>query len=448
MGSEYSKVKAGPTKEFFVSMITRDILLPYAIVELIDNSIDGIKRLKAEKFDSFNINVTFNKDFFEIEDNCGGIGLDIATEYAFVFGKPQAARDKEERVETTGTFGIGMKRALFKMGQDFIISSKSRNSQFVLHLDVSEWIKDEDDWDFPLLEASDTVENDLKDCGTKITVTRLFSGISQSFEYNAFINEVISTVKRKTISEINNGLNITINGTKIEGSFLSIISSGNVMPYKYTFESNNITVMILAGISAETDPDKAGWYIYCNSREILSADKSSLTTWKDDKDVEGIKYHNDYASFRGFVFFTSKYPEMLPWNTSKTGIDNSSIIYKETRPHMIDAFKAITSELKKLAKLEEDTRSAVSQEIRKQPTTEIHYYTALKVPDKTSISFIEQYVDQISKESEQIPMSNISYKVETKLVDKVKKALGVNNNKDVGLKTFEYFVEMEEIENA
>lgn len=44
MRSEISKVKAGPTKEFFVSMITRDIQLADAIVELIDNSIDGIKR--------------------------------------------------------------------------------------------------------------------------------------------------------------------------------------------------------------------------------------------------------------------------------------------------------------------------------------------------------------------------------------------------------------------
>ena len=44
MNNEVSKVKAGPTKDFFVSMITRDIQLSDAIVELIDNSIDGIKR--------------------------------------------------------------------------------------------------------------------------------------------------------------------------------------------------------------------------------------------------------------------------------------------------------------------------------------------------------------------------------------------------------------------
>ena len=447
MGSEISKVKAGPTKEFFVSMITRDIQLPDAIVELIDNSIDGIKRKKAEKYNEFYINVRLDKDFFEIEDNCGGIDLSIAMEYAFVFGKPQSARDKEERVETTGTFGIGMKRALFKMGQKFEVASKATNSSFLLRVDVADWMKAKE-WDFSLAESNDKETNDITACGTKITVSKLFPGISHSFEYNPFVNEVINIVQRRANAEITNGLNIEINGTKIDGAFLSIINGEQVSPYKYTFQSNNIKVMILAGISAKTNPDKAGWYVYCNNREIVSADKSSLTTWKDDKDTEGIKYHNDYATFRGFVFFTSTYPELLPWNTSKTGIDSSSQIYKETRPHMVDAFKVITSELKKLAKLEEDIRTAVTQELRKQPVVKIHYVAALGVPAKTNISFVEPFIEQVVQAAQSVPMTNISYKVEKELVNKVKKALDVSNNKDVGLRTFNYFVEMEEIENA
>lgn len=36
-----NKVNASPTKEFFVEMLIRDILLKEAIIELIDNSIDG-----------------------------------------------------------------------------------------------------------------------------------------------------------------------------------------------------------------------------------------------------------------------------------------------------------------------------------------------------------------------------------------------------------------------
>ncbi|MDP3444781.1 MAG: ATP-binding protein, partial [Ignavibacteria bacterium] len=223
-------VKAGPTKDFFVSMITRDIQLPDAIVELIDNSIDGIKRQKAEKYDGYFIKVRFNKDFFEIEDNCGGISLQIAKEYAFVFGKPRSAREKEERVETTGTFGIGMKRALFKMGQKFEIQSRAKDSSFRLSIDVIDWMG-KSDWDFPLTESDSAETNDVKICGTKITVTLLHPAISHSFEFIPFANEVINIVQRRTNAEIINGLKITINDIVIGGSFLTIINSDRVFPY-------------------------------------------------------------------------------------------------------------------------------------------------------------------------------------------------------------------------
>ncbi len=447
MGNEKNTVKAGPTKDFFVSMITRDIQLSDAIVELIDNSIDGIKRMKAAKYDGFYIAIKFDKDHFEIIDNCGGIKLSIAQEYAFVFGKPPAARDKEEKVETTGTFGIGMKRALFKMGQQFEVISRAAESSFRLSLDVQEWIqKDEAEWEFPLADAAEDEVNALQDCGTTIIVSKLFTGISHSFIYYPFITELIRIIQRRASIEIGNGLEITVNGIKILSSFLSIINGGYVAPYKYSFESCGTKVVVLAGISAERDPARAGWYIYCNNREVLSADKSSITTWKDDQDTLGIiKYHNDYATFRGFVFFTSATPELLPWNTSKTGIDSSSPIYSQTHPHMIAAFSAITSELKKLANLEEETRSAVFQELIKQSPMQVHYVAAQGISEKTAVSFIEPYTEQVTQKSSGIPMTTISYKAEEGQVKKVKTALHVKNNRDVGEKTFEYFINMERI---
>ena len=42
-------VDASPTKEFFIYMITRDIQTNAAIVELVDNAIDGAKRLRKPK---------------------------------------------------------------------------------------------------------------------------------------------------------------------------------------------------------------------------------------------------------------------------------------------------------------------------------------------------------------------------------------------------------------
>lgn len=43
---EQRTINANPTKEFFVNMLVRDIQLKQAVIELIDNSIDGAKRIR------------------------------------------------------------------------------------------------------------------------------------------------------------------------------------------------------------------------------------------------------------------------------------------------------------------------------------------------------------------------------------------------------------------
>lgn len=107
---ETKMIKANPTREFFVNMLVRDILLKQAIIELIDNSIDGARTIKKDNdFTGLKIAVDFDGDSFCIRDNCGGIPLDVAQEYAFRFGRP---KEKETgNNETTGIFGIGMKPA-------------------------------------------------------------------------------------------------------------------------------------------------------------------------------------------------------------------------------------------------------------------------------------------------------------------------------------------------
>ena len=108
---ESKMIKANPTREFFVNMLVRDILLKQAIIELIDNSIDGARTInKNSNFEGLKIIVNFDENSFCVQDNCGGIPLDIAQEYAFRFGRPKEKVVSDN--ETTGIFGIGMKRAL------------------------------------------------------------------------------------------------------------------------------------------------------------------------------------------------------------------------------------------------------------------------------------------------------------------------------------------------
>ncbi len=55
-------VKASPTKEFFVNMLVRDILLKQAIIELIDNSIDGARNIRENnEYSGLKISVMFDQ---------------------------------------------------------------------------------------------------------------------------------------------------------------------------------------------------------------------------------------------------------------------------------------------------------------------------------------------------------------------------------------------------
>src|SRR5438552_9476444 len=82
-------IDAEPTKELFISMLIKDIPLTRAIIDLVDNSIDGARRLRGnEKYSGLYVKIQANDKKFKIEDNCGGIDVDLAQHYAFRFGRP------------------------------------------------------------------------------------------------------------------------------------------------------------------------------------------------------------------------------------------------------------------------------------------------------------------------------------------------------------------------
>ncbi|MEH2465297.1 ATP-binding protein [Nostoc sp.] len=128
-----TQVNASPTKNFFVEMLTRDIDLEDSILDLLDNCVDGIQRIIKDSqssdkpYQNFWAKITFSSERFKIEDNCGGIPPE-AQHYAFRMGRPTDIINGN--TYTIGTYGIGMKRAIFKMGCSSEIISKTENDSF------------------------------------------------------------------------------------------------------------------------------------------------------------------------------------------------------------------------------------------------------------------------------------------------------------------------------
>lgn len=429
-------VNANPTKEFFISMLTRDVDIKAAILELIDNSIDGAKRLRPNgDYSNLYIKIEFDKEHFLIQDNCGGIGIDIATNYAFRFGR-SSKREKEENGQLfTGIFGIGMKRSLFRLGNYFIVDSKTTKDCFSLKVDVNEWVQDEDtNWTFLLDEAKEDVSIAEEDTGTTILVTNLHKGISNQFSLAYFYNSLVSHIVKYRTLAIENGLSISINGSPLVFSNEKIIQSPNVQSYSYSSTIETVKINIIAGIAPKGSPDNAGWYVYCNGRLVVFADKTSLTGWGED----GVRhFHNSLAFFRGFVFFESPNPELLPWNTTKTSVDSSSPLYIYALPKMRDATLQIIKDCHNVIE------GLVSEEIEKELFAERHLMSlntnTLQALTKNSQPF---KVDLPSIKKME-PMANITFSKPIKDIKIMQKQMGVRTNKDVGIRAFDYYFEKE-----
>ena len=166
------KADAYPAKEFFISMLTRDISLTDCILDLLDNSVDGARRSSAESrpkdLSKSYVHLELTSDHFEIRDNCGGIPLSDAKEYAFNFGRRKDAPRLSG--ESIGIYGIGMKRALFKLGKKLHLESSSQSDSFQTTIDVESW-EAAKEWEFDLVPGAA-----LEHAGTTIRVSDLNPG--------------------------------------------------------------------------------------------------------------------------------------------------------------------------------------------------------------------------------------------------------------------------------
>ena len=79
--------------------------------------------------------------------------------------------------------------------------------------------------------------------------------------------------------------------------------------------------------------------MFCNGRMVLGADQTITTGWGEGGEKTIPKYHNQFATFRGYVFFDSDDGSLLPWNTTKTGVDLDSRLYRAVRLDMVSVMR-------------------------------------------------------------------------------------------------------------
>lgn len=437
------KATANPTKEFFVTMITRDITVEDCILDLIDNSIDGAWRGAGSRpvglaedadLSNYSISITVSPQSFSILDNCGGMTLNDAVNHAFSFGR----RSTEEYDDySIGVYGIGMKRAVFKLGTDIKIRStavdEGKRLSFAVPIKVPTWLaNDEPPWDFDIVE-----DEPLEEDGVEVAVASLTGGAMRSFESPAFVQNLRRTIARDYTIHLNRGLRISLNGEAIAGTLIELRQSDEFAPmredYQEELDGHQVSVELIAGMAAlppdSSDPDEQddgdkrfGWYIACNGRIVLAADKTNLSGWGTDG---WPLWHRQYSGFLGIILFTAANATALPLTTTKRSVDVSSEIYRRARPRMREVTRKwidyTNARKQALDEAKEREAKALSVSIYA-----VNKHTSVRLPVLTP------------RQTER--MGNIAYAVPLARLRELGKALGSINMsyREVGVKSFDY----------
>lgn len=347
--------EASPTKQFFVSMLTRDIKLVDAILDLVDNCLDGAMRVSGSEdviYKNYHVKIEFSEGQFSIEDNCGGIPRDVAKKYAFKMGRePDDNRDSE--TETIGMYGVGMKRAIFKMGRDALVKTRHGSDNFEVPIS-DDWL-DDPSWEpLPIVNLKGKGKT-LVEPGTVIRVKKLYDGISRHFQNASFMNDVKEAIGEHFTMFLQKGLRIEVNGSRVEPVYVEVLTTeeeDGPAPFIFQKYIEGVLVSITVGVNSNREAGEdddyfgggrssttAGWTVLCNDRAVIVGDKSRLTGWGDGIPL----FHDQFNILTGIVEFRSADAERLPVTTTKRALDTSSDVWLESLVKMKEGMRVWTT---------------------------------------------------------------------------------------------------------
>lgn len=331
--TEIEAIDGTPEKRSFLSIIS-DYNLRTGLCELIDNALD--LWVLSGKSKALTIDVTLDAatQHICVCDNAGGVK---ETELRLLVA-PGATRNINSE-EIIGIFGVGGKRAGIALGRQVEIRTRHKK-QKSLQIDLSEeWLSNED-WHLAAYEIPDIKSN---------TTTVEISKLRQQFD-----EEDIESM-RIHLSEtyawfLHEGCTINLNEAPIvpidfdrawayPPDYLPREAEFEIQP---TTKHEKLRVRFEAGLIRDRDPEgeNYGVYVYCNHRlivkELRVRDVGYFVTGE-----AGVP-HPD-ASLCRVIIWLQGGAELMPWNSSKSGINFNHPAIKQIRPQIINLVSYFTS---------------------------------------------------------------------------------------------------------
>lgn len=326
-----------PSKALFLDSLTKDINPLDCFCEFIDNSIKASIGSKKQYERQIRIYIKTKEDGsskydFEIIDNCGGFSKYEAENNIFKLGN--------ERNEGKLGYGIGMKRALFKLTDYFDIKSYTDKESFKIVMDIEKW-RNEKKWTIPI----DKCDEKSDFYGVSIG-GNLKKELKKELLNKKFINQLRDKIYEKYIFIIGENFSIYLGNDKIDSN--KLLNKDNLYnkPIINTYGVDiNLKIYNLKG----SRNLKSGWNFIVNGTCVERIDSCTIKEIFKEEEIKSF----DVENFSGYVILKSEDISVLPVNTSKTSIDKSKPIYNRllnmmktamiaTKENFIEAEKIIT----------------------------------------------------------------------------------------------------------
>ena len=329
---EYKPIDGTPEKRLFLSIIN-DYNLQTGLCELVDNALDLWMENERKSSLTIDIALDHQRQLISVGDNAGG----VRENQLRLLVAPGASRSQTNQ-EIIGIFGVGGKRAGVALGEHVEIKTRYKNEKS-FQLDITnDWLMSEE-WELGAFEIPDI------DSGT---TTVDISKLRQSFT-----EEDVEGI-RANLGEtyhwfIEQGCTIVLNGTPVKGaSFDSWAYPPGYLPRRADFQiqltdgPGTLAVTIEAGLIRDRDPEAEnyGVYFYCNHRLIVKELKVRDVGYFVTSEA-GVP-HPDASLCRVIVRLQGG-SDLMPWNSSKSGISFSHAAFVQIRPKLISLVSYFSS---------------------------------------------------------------------------------------------------------
>jgi hypothetical protein len=329
--TEIEPIDGTPKKRMFLSIIS-DYDLRTGLCELVDNALDLWMSGDRTKSLVIDIDIDADRQLISVKDNAGGVRRD---ELSVLIAPGESKNDLA--AEVIGVFGVGGKRAGIALAEHVIIKTRFEKED-TSELDITqEWLQTED-WDLPAYAIPDiapgTTQVDMSHLRKSLRsedIDDLRTHLGET--YNWFLNQDC-TIRVNKVPILPQG-------------FETWAFPPNYGPRFSRFDvkvgpGNKLVVEITAGLIRDRDPEKDnyGVYFYCNHRLITKEVRTRDVGYFVSGEA-GVP-HTDASLCRVIVRLQGP-AELMPWTSSKSGINYGHPVFQEIRPRLIQLVSYFSS---------------------------------------------------------------------------------------------------------